>query len=427
MSTVTFGYQNSFNNPTINPLWLVVLVGVFTAQNVLVSTPIFANESSIVQSDYLASIIKRDVPVEKTAEVNKALEEEKWRIDTQTRYKNYKISPVNKGIIHIQLVKYINSTPVKINVVEINRKVNPDLVLTPKLASADSNLKQKATIKTIANNNNSIVAINGTYFKPENGVPLGTLMIDRKLYTGPIYDRVAMGISANDYKMARLTLNANVKTEHSVIKIDNINQPRMLSTYTLLYTKDWGKISPPAPKYGASVLVQNDRVIKITTASIEIPQGGYVISAPKDKIAALQVGEKLELDIKTNPNWGEVEHIISGGPYLVKEGNTYVDVKEQKLGSVNGKNPRTAIGYTVDGNLILVTVDGREKNSVGMTLFELARFMKELGCVNAMNLDGGGSSVMYINGKVVNSPAQTGGIAISNALTISSVQKNSDG
>ena len=67
----------------------------------------------------------------------------------------------------------------------------------------------------------------------------------------------------------------------------------------------------------------------------------------------------------------------------------------------------------------MITVDGREHASIGMTLGETARLMKEFGCVEAMNLDGGGSTVMYVSGKVVNKPAQAGGIPISNALTIS--------
>ena len=95
-----------------------------------------------------------------------------------------------------------------------------------------------------------------------------------------------------------------------------------------------------------------------------------------------------------------------------------MDVTAQKLQAITGKNPRTAIGYTANNEFIMVTVDGREQSSVGMTLGELARLMKDFGCINAMNLDGGGSSVMYVNGKVVNNPAQKGGIPISNALTI---------
>ena len=53
----------------------------------------------------------------------------------------------------------------------------------------------------------------------------------------------------------------------------------------------------------------------------------------------------------------------------------------------------------------MLTADGREGASIGLTLVELANLMKELGCVNAMNLDGGGSTVMYVKGKIVNKPA----------------------
>ena len=103
---------------------------------------------------------------------------------------------------------------------------------------------------------------------------------------------------------------------------------------------------------------------------------------------------------------------------MLKDGEIYIDTKEEKLTAITGKNPRTAIGYTQDGNLILITIDGREESSVGMTLGELAWFLKSIGAHEAMNLDGGGSSVMYVNGNIVNAPAQKGGIAISNAFVI---------
>jgi exopolysaccharide biosynthesis protein len=113
------------------------------------------------------------------------------------------------------------------------------------------------------------------------------------------------------------------------------------------------------------------------------------------------------------------DHIVSGGPYLIKDGTVFVDVTAQKFESIVGKNPRSAIGYTKEGVLILVTVDGREKQSVGMTLSQLASMMKQLGCENAMNLDGGGSSVMWVQGRIANSPPQHGGIPISNAIVVS--------
>ena len=70
-------------------------------------------------------------------------------------------------------------------------------------------------------------------------------------------------------------------------------------------------------------------------------------------------------------------------------------------------------------NLIIITADGREQSSVGLTLTQLAYFMKSLDCYNAMNFDGGSSTVMYVGGRVANSPnAGSNGIKISNALII---------
>jgi len=204
------------------------------------------------------------------------------------------------------------------------------------------------------------------------------------------------------------------------LKIDNINQPRMLSTYVLVYNKKWGKVSPPAPKYGALLAISEGKVIQVSYgSSIAIPENGYVISGPKAKLEPFFNEKNIKLSIQTDDAlWNNVEHIISGGPYLVRENQVYIDVTAEKLNSVSGRNPRTAIGYTQDGKFIMVTVDGREENSVGMTLSELAYFMKSIGCYNAMNLDGGGSSVMYFNGMTVNKPSVRGGIPLSNALVI---------
>ena len=124
------------------------------------------------------------------------------------------------------------------------------------------------------------------------------------------------------------------------------------------------------------------------------------------------------MDIKTSPEWKNVKHIVSGGPYLVKDGEVFVDMTAQKLTCIGGRNPRTAIGYTKDNHVIIVTADGREGSSIGLTLNELARLMQSLGCINAMNLDGGGSTVMYVNGKIVNKPPVQGGIALSNVIGI---------
>ncbi|MDE6138329.1 MAG: phosphodiester glycosidase family protein, partial [Candidatus Gastranaerophilales bacterium] len=285
-------------------------------------------------------------------------------------------------------------------------------------------LPNRRTLKTIAQNTNSIAAINGGFFKPQTGVPLGTLMIDGKIYTGPIYDRVALGIFENGYDVGRVQLNAKISGNGHEIKIDNINQPRMLSSYILAYTRDWGKYAPASPQYGVQLQIVGNKITAASANPLSIPENGYVIVGPKSQLGKLFGAEFVDIQINTNPKWENVKHIISGGPYLVKDNEVFVDITAQKLQSIGGRNPRTAIGYTKDNDLILITADGREGSSIGLTLVELGNLMKSLGCINAINLDGGGSTVMYVNGQIVNHPAQTGGITLSNAIVISKKTTN---
>ena len=243
-------------------------------------------------------------------------------------------------------------------------------------------------------------------------------MINKKLYTGPIYDRVAIGFFDNGYDIARVKLNAYIETNIGGFKIDNINQPRMLSTNTIVYTPTWGEYTPPTPKYGKQLVIENNKISSYSNSINKIPQNGYVIIGPEEKLDLIKDAKEIKLETKINPNWNNVNHIISGGPYLIKNSEIYIDINEEKLTAISGRNPRTAIGYTDDNHLILITADGREGASVGLTLRELATLMKELGCINAINLDGGSSTVMYVNGKVVNKPPIEGGIPISHTLNI---------
>ncbi len=332
------------------------------------------------------------------------------------KYQNYRVTEVEKGVKHVRMIKYYNNRPVRINIVELSPGLNDSLVIEPSTAS--TTLAAKTKISAIANRENAIVAINGGYFKPQTGVPLGTLMINKKIYTGPIYDRVAMGIFDNGFEMARVKLDAVLQTNIGGLKIDNVNQPRMLSVHTIVYTPDWGEYSPPTPKYGKQIVVEDGKITKVTYGRSKIPQNGFVVVGPEKSLNTIVSARKLKLKLNINPEWRDVNHIISGGPYLVKNGEVFVDMTAQKLGSVGGRNPRTAIGYTKDNNLIMLTADGREGSSIGLTLMELANLMKDLGCVNAMNLDGGGSTVMYVNGQVVNKPAVQGGIPLSHTLTV---------
>ena len=340
----------------------------------------------------------------------------------KNKYNKSYITFPTQGVAHIKKIKYINSKPIKINIIEINTKVNPNLDIKPQIAS--QTLNSKKTIRRIAQQEGATIAINGGYFKPQTGVPLGVLMIDRNVLTGQIYNRVGIAIFDDgeqiSFKMDNIKFDIKAYTKTSMVEIDNINQPRMLSTYTLLYTPIWGKMSPVAPKGGYNMLVINNKIEKISANPIEFVENSVVISAPKSVITKLAHNNKeIYIDIKLQEGLEGAKHIIGAGPYLVKNSEIFVDTKAQKLQAISGKNPRSAIGFKNDGTFMIVTVDGREKASVGMTLYELAHLMKDIGCEYAMNFDGGSSSVLYVKGKIANSALNKEGIAISNALVVS--------
>ena len=351
------------------------------------------------------------------------LDKKVFEENIRQKYRTNQISFPTSGIAHIKKLKYINSKPVKINIVEINTKVNPYLRIKPQIAG--EKLNSKSTVRKIAKKDGAIIAINGGFFKPQTGVPLGALMIDRKVLTGPIYNRVGIAIFENNhkttYKMANIEFEINAITKHNKVKIDNINQPRMLQSYTLLYTSDWGNTVPAAPKTGWNMVIRNNKVVKITANATEIEKNDMVIQGNKEIISKLSKDGDIDIDIKLQDELKGAKHIIGAGPYLVKDSQIYVDSQTQRLQAISGKNPRSAIGYKHDGTLIIVTVDGREEASVGMTLRELAVLMKNLGCDYAMNFDGGSSSAIYVKGKIANHAVNQEGIAVSNALTVSEI------
>ena len=420
MDTFVEKTEYEFNQRTFEYCLSILLFIFLVLVHSFFQAPIYANDILANTAITTPALIK-NIGVAKGVTDTELLKSQ-FNERVASKYSGWNVNTVADGIKHVKMVKYYSGKPVRINIVEINETVAQDYEVKPAIAS--KTLPNKRTIRTIAQNTNSVAAINGGFFKPQTGVPLGTLMIDGKMVTGPIYDRVALGIFDDGYDVGRVQLDAKIVGNGQTIKIDNINQPRMLSSYILLYTRDWGAYAPASPQYGVQLRVEGNKITAASANPLSIPENGYVLVGPKSELGKLFGAEYVDISISTNPKWENVRHIISGGPYLVKNGAVFVDVNAQRLQSIGGRNPRSAIGYTKYNDLILVAVDGREGSSIGLTLYELAALMQSLGCVNAINLDGGGSTVMFVNGQIVNRPQQTGGIALSNAVVVSKKTNN---
>lgn len=98
-----------------------------------------------------------------------------------------------------------------------------------------------------------------------------------------------------------------------------------------------------------------------------------------------------------------VQQVLSFGPTLVENGEIVVDTSAE-VGQSMSSNPRTAIGQVAENHYVMVVSDGRTDESVGLSLYQLAEVLQQAGAKTAYNLDGGGSSTLYFNGNVINTP-----------------------
>ena len=133
-------------------------------------------------------------------------------------------------------------------------------------------------------------------------------------------------------------------------------------------------------------------------------------------IKSLKVGSKVH--VGWSDGMPDAVNVVSGSADVLDNG--VIQYAPNCSENLCQKNPRTAVGITATGGIILLVVDGRSSVSVGLTLYQLGKEMKALGAVNAVNLDGGGSATMWLKGLgVVNRPTDyTGERPVSNAIVI---------
>lgn len=146
------------------------------------------------------------------------------------------------------------------------------------------------------------------------------------------------------------------------------------------------------------------------TADTHVYASQTVIPMFKDSVADLPASMMLS---KGNFKKWKVKTAIGGGPVLLQNGAIKITNNEElKFAgkAISDKHPRTAVGYTAEGALILFVCEGRFKGRAdGLTLTEMAGLMKQIGCVEALNLDGGGSSCLLVNGKETIKPSDKEG------------------
>ncbi|MBA4494575.1 phosphodiester glycosidase family protein [Paenactinomyces guangxiensis] len=216
-------------------------------------------------------------------------------------------------------------------------------------------------------------------------------------------------------QISQLLLQGTITAGDKSHSFNLLNSPSLGGDQLGVYTAEWGEASRQhligTGNDFVEVLLENGKVSQTFESSVysrPLTESQTLLSG-KGKaglfLKQLQPGLEVKVEIKTNPDYQKLSFAVGGGALLVKEGKVVT--------SDNGPlHPRTAVGFSKDGKkMILATVDGRSKDSRGMTLLELAHWMKEQGAWTALNLDGGGSSTMIarrqgVEGlQVINTPS----------------------
>jgi uncharacterized protein YigE (DUF2233 family) len=346
----------------------------------------------------------------------------KWEAEVTTAAKpippqnfiaNLQSETIAPGVVH----KFIRG-PLSINVIDVDMERAPVKVQPYMAGESFDRLKDVADH---ARESKALAAINANYFK-KDGTPLGTLIVDGEWVAGPIFDRVSMGIDrSGKVKIDRVSLNGLLNSSNADVDnvwVNNINQPRRHGSRLIAYTRRWGSyVRTPLTGHLVAVNAQGQVQDSVQAQSVGIPYGGFVLSDTKDSaIASLRRGDNVQLSWHTKPgDWQDVVEAVSGGPMLVKDGSLFVDLKDEnfrKAWTGSQIRARTAIGVTANNHLLLTTVEGPH------TLWDVAKFLHNLGCVDAMNLDGGGSTTMVVHGNTVTRNANASQRRVASSIVV---------
>ncbi len=347
------------------------------------------------------------------------------------------------GLEYAEVTKEISGLKVNMNLLRLDlTKVRLDVH-----HAMDAAIGTEKT-SSIATRHGAFAAINAGFFRLDNSIwagdAAGTLIIDKKLLSESRDARSALGfingpLNTEAY-FGHPTFQAMVTGEkNNVFPAAGVNRQRG-DDEIIAYTPEFGRTTLTNP-FGIEVVVSRGRITKIKRGgSSPIPSDGFVISFDgKDagrQIKGWRVGGRVELstthtattydnqrDIEKEQKHTErlntfdrsilfvMEDITNGVPQLLKDGKIDITWEQEKATKsfVETRHPRTAVAKLKDGKFLMITVDGRTESSGGIGLQDLAEYLLSLGATDAMNLDGGGSTTMFLDGKVVNHPSDKEG------------------
>jgi len=284
-------------------------------------------------------------------------------------------------------------------------------------------MNMRTPLSEMARRSGALAAVNAGYFALQNGSPLG-LLIDRgTVISSPVYERSSFGVYKDSFLLfGNPEFSGRIRAEWGDVAVGALNVQKH-DGQVVVYTPEFGETTATDTP-GLEIAVAGHRVVGVGSQDLSIPKGGIVLAVhggTKPILQRLSVGDLVFYEYGVTPPWSLCSLAVGGGPRLVKDGRAQVNFAQERfdLHFARDRAPRTAVGAGPKGELILATVDGRQPpENHGATLGEMAQIMLQLGCKQAMNLDGGGSTTMVVQERIVNRPSDGRERGISTGLLI---------
>lgn len=336
--------------------------------------------------------------------------------------------------------------------VEYYAKYTPNDDVVPMVVSGDKlwGFNKISEIEKYMKDNDlvPVLGINASYYSLKTGIPMGHVISDRKILSkdNETYQSIGFLPDGSGF-IAPLSIKTTLYYEENEVDIGHINKYNQETIdFITLYTPEFGEDTHNDVMSLNLILGEVDGELSLgeeLTAVVEekftyqgaikIPEDKIIltineISNPElyEALSSLEIGETVNIYSEANEEyeWESVDSALgSVGETLIKDGEIQDDFP-------TGTAPRTAVGITEDGEIVFYVIDGRQKPySYGVKVETLANRMKELGCVDAINLDGGGSTI--ISGvypgsdvsSILNSPSDGKPRGVSNYIFLKNTQE----
>ncbi|NRB09255.1 MAG: phosphodiester glycosidase family protein [Richelia sp.] len=290
--------------------------------------------------------------------------------------------------------------------------------LRPFVAPSNS-MEGTAPLITFAREKQALTAINGGFFNRKNRLPLGAIRRDNQWLSSPILNRGAIAWNdSGQFYYGRLALQEILITSNNKTLPILYPNSGFVQSGISRYTSAWGKTYKPIINNEIIVTVEKNKITSQTPGgnagetAFPIPTNGYFLilrGSAVNNINLLPIGSRVRVRRNTTPaEFNSYPHILGAGPLLLQNRQIVLNGEREKFNPsfMRGKAIRSAICSTSSGNLMIAAVHHRARG-VGPTLAEHAQLMQRMGCVNALNLDGGSSTSLYMGGQLLNRSPNT--------------------